>query len=79
MPMMGYGTGFCFGWILMLLFWVFVAAGTVWLVLTLTGSQSRPPREGDAALRILQERLARGEIDIEEFKARRAALEETRH
>jgi len=76
-PMMGYGFGF--GWIFMLLFWVFVIAGTVWLVLTLTRSQSRPPSEGDAAFRILQERLARGDIDIEEFKARRAALEEMRH
>ena len=77
MPMMGYGFGF--GWIFMLLFWVFVIAGTVWLVLTVTRSQSRPPGEGDVAFRILQERLARGEIDIEEFRARRAALEETRH
>lgn len=76
MPMTGYGFGF--GAIFMLLFWVFVIAGTVWLVLTLTRSQSRPPREGDAGFRILRERLARGEIDIEEFKARRAALEETR-
>jgi len=76
MPMMGYGFGY--GWVFMLLFWVFVIAGTVWLVLTVTRSQSRPPSEGDAAVRILQERLARGEIDIEEFKARRAALEETR-
>jgi putative membrane protein len=77
MPMMGYGFGF--GWIVMLLFWVFIIAGTVWLVLALARSQSRPPSAGDTAFRILQERLARGEIDIEEFKARRAALEETRH
>jgi putative membrane protein len=77
MPMMGYGFGS--GAIFMLLFWVFVIAGTVWLVLTLARSQSRPPSGDDTAFRILQERLARGEIDIEEFKARRAALEETRH
>ena len=77
MPMMGYGSGLA--WIFMFLFWVFVIAGTVWLVLTLARSQSRPPGEGDTAFRILQERLARGELDVEEFKARRAALEERRH
>lgn len=73
MPMMGYG------WIFMLLFWVFIVAGTVWLVLTLTRSQtSRPPADGESAVRILQERLARGEIDLEKFRARRAAIEETK-
>lgn len=73
MPMMGYG------WIFMLLFWIFVVAGTAWLVLTLTRSQSsRGPMDGESAQRILQERLARGEIDVEEFRARRAAMEETR-
>jgi putative membrane protein len=68
-----------YGWILMLLFWIFVVAGTAWLVLTLTRFQSsRGPMDGESARRILQDRLARGEIDIEEFKARRAAMEETR-
>lgn len=76
MPMMGYGSGF--GWILMLLFWVFVVAGMIWLALTLAGPESRRPSGSDAALRILEERVARGEIDLEEFKSRRAALEETR-
>jgi len=75
MPMMPMS----YGWILMLLFWIFVVAGTAWLVLTLTRFQSsRGPMDGESARRILQDRLARGEIDIEEFKARRAAMEETR-
>ncbi len=71
--MMGYGSGFGAVW--MLLFWVFVIAGIVWLVLTLSRSRTH---EGDAshdAVRILVERLARGEIDTEEFRTRRAALE----
>lgn len=73
MPMMGYG------WIFMLLFWVFIVAGTVWLVLTLTRSQApRSQGDGESALRILQERLARGEIDVDEFRSRRAAIDETR-
>lgn len=71
------GYWFGFGGLLMLLFWVFVIAGIVWLVLTLSRSQF--PRGGEnSALRILEERLARGEIDAEEFRARRAVLEETK-
>ena len=75
MPMMD-GYSFGFGGLLMLLFWVFVIAGTVWLVLALGRSQL--PRGGGerSALRILEERLARGEIDVEEFRARRATLDE---
>lgn len=69
MPMMGYGSWF--GWVFMALFWIFVIAGIVWLALTLTRSQARPTDEGEA-LRILRERVARGEIDIDEFKARRS-------
>ena len=71
------GYWFGFGGLLMLLFWVFVIAGIVWLVLALSRSQF--PRGGESsALRILEERLARGEIDAEEFRGRRAVLEETK-
>ncbi len=72
MPMMGYG----YGGLLMLAFWVFVVAGIVWLVLTVNGPQARA--RDDGALRILEERLARGEIDAEEFRLRRAAILEQR-
>ena len=71
--MMGYGFGF--GGVWMLLFWVFVIAGIVWLVLTLSRSQTRERGSGRDAVQILEERLARGEIDAEEFRTRRAALE----
>ena len=71
--MMGYGFGF--GGVWMLLFWVFVIAGIVWLVLTLSRSQTRERGSGHDAVQILEERLARGEIDAEEFRTRRAALE----
>lgn len=72
------GYWFGFGGLLMLLFWVFVIAGIVWLVLALSRSQF--PRGGtqSGALRILEERLARGEIDAEEFRTRRAAIEEVK-
>ncbi len=72
------GYWFGFGGLLMLLFWVFVIAGIVWLVLALSRSQF--PRGGteSSALRILEERLARGEIDAEEFRTRRAAIAEAK-
>jgi putative membrane protein len=76
MPYMN-GYWFGFGGLLMLLFWVFVIAGIVWAVLTL--SRQQHARGGESgALRILEERLARGEIDTEEFRTRRAAIEETK-
>jgi hypothetical protein len=75
MPMMN-GYWFGLGGLFMVLFWVFVIAGIVWLVLTLSRSQARASDEGrGAAVRILEERLARGDINAEEFRTRRAALE----
>ena len=68
-----------FGWLFMLLFLVFVVAGIVWLVLAIARSQSAggtKPDSGSRALHILEERLARGEIDTEEFRSRRAAIDE---
>ncbi len=72
------GYWFGFGGLLMLLFWVFVIAGIVWLVLTLARPQMRGDGDAGSARRILDERLARGEIDVEEYRARRAALDQTR-
>ena len=75
--MMG-GYGYGFGGLMMLGFWVFVIALVVWLVLTVTRSQNHatPLSSADTGLRILQERLARGEIDADEYRLRRTALEE---
>jgi putative membrane protein len=58
----------------MLLFWVLVIAGLVlgirWLV-----TQGRSARSGsDAALEILRQRYARGEINKEEFDAKKRDL-----
>ncbi len=76
MPLMD-GYPFGFGGLLMLLFWVFAIAGIVWLVLALSRSQVRGDGE-ISALRILEEGLARGEIDADEFRTRRSAIEETK-
>lgn len=73
---MGWGAGWLFGGIFMILFWVFLVAGVVWLVLSIAHHSDQPigPRSSGAASAILDERLARGEIDLEEYKARKAAL-----
>ena len=74
------GFAFGFGGVFMMLFWVlfwvFVVAGIVWLALTLSRSQAGSDGGASSARRILEERLARGEIDAEEFRLRRAAIEE---
>lgn len=54
---------------LMMLTWVAIIAGAVWLVArSLTGA-NRPPRSSRGR-EILEERLARGEISVEEYRER---------
>jgi putative membrane protein len=59
--------------IMMLVFWAVVIVGMVlgirWLV-----SQGRDGRSTDPALDILRQRYARGEIDQQEFEARKRDL-----
>jgi len=83
---MGYGWewswGMGFGMLFMVLFSVFIVAAAVWLVTTLTRPRDAGGNDRGAASStaqsILGERLARGEIEIEEFRARKAALQEGR-
>lgn len=73
--MMGWtGGGMLFGSLFMILFWVLLIAGTVWLVLTISGQAAQRQAPRSSALSILEERLARGEIDVDEYKARKAAI-----
>lgn len=65
------------GWwmaVSMLLFWAGVIVLLVWGIRTFS-DRARPPEPPRRALEVLEERLARGEIDVEEFEQRRAALE----
>lgn len=77
---MGYDWGMSWGigMLFMVVFWVFVIAGAIWLALTLARPRSERGGGGSNALGILEDRLARGEIDVEEFRTRKAALEEMR-
>jgi putative membrane protein len=61
-----------FDWLLMVAFWALVIFAVVWLVRELAG---RRDDERPDAGQILERRLATGEIDVEEYRERRAALE----
>lgn len=67
--------------------WMFFGMLALWLMLLAIGVgiisalfDQRPGRVGEARLRreaqaVLDERLARGELDVDEYQARRRALE----
>ncbi len=70
-------------WLGMALWWGVLVLGIVWLLQALGVASQRGRRgptapgngrEMDAALRLLRERYARGEIDTDEFDRRRAGL-----
>ena len=75
--MMGnWGMGW-FGMIFMMIFWVLVIVGLVflikWLIQT-TGSGKFTEQTGSRAVEILKERYARGEIDKAEFESKKKDL-----
>lgn len=59
----------------MMALWLLVPAAIGWWVLE--QGRTRPANGGgpQSALGILEERFARGDIDAEEFRARRAAIQ----
>jgi putative membrane protein len=67
-------------WVAMIAFWALL----IWLIYALVtgaiGHRRRPEggeeRRGDDARRILDERLARGEIDLEEYQRLRDVIED---
>ncbi|MDA8325039.1 MAG: SHOCT domain-containing protein [Nitrospiraceae bacterium] len=70
----GYGMG-CgwFGGIFMIVFWLLVILGIVYLVKALAGRGAAPLKE-ETPLDILKKRYAKGEIDAEEFARRKKDL-----
>jgi putative membrane protein len=73
-PMWGvWGLWAIFMMLMMLAFWGVVIAGIVVGIRWLLG-QARHGRSHDTALDILRQRYARGEIDREEFEAKRRDL-----
>ena len=62
---------------MMMFEWILVLGALVWLAMSLAARQSKSDG-ATSAEQILQERLARGEIDAEEFQARSLALRGSR-
>ncbi len=59
------------GWFMMVLFWVLVILGVVFVV-RWVGQQDKPSStEKESALEILKKRYARGEISKEEFEEKK--------
>lgn len=73
-PMHGWGGGWVWLWgTLMMLTWAAIIAAVGWLVVR----SNRRDSDGDdtkAARQILDERLVRGEISLEEYRDRREAM-----
>lgn len=65
--------GFGLGWVFMILFWVLVILGVVYLMKQLFGA-GKPGVEKESADEILKRRFASGEISREEYRSARDLL-----
>ena len=62
-----YGMGFG-GGIFMILFWILIILGVVYLIKMLLGGGSEAEKSRETAREVLEKRFARGEITREEFE-----------
>ena len=72
----GWGWGMSFGWLFMVVFWVFVVLCIAYFIRMIAGSSKRGEKE-ESAMDILKKRYARGEISKEEFDRIRDDLTRT--
>ena len=71
----GYGMGWV-GPILMIVFWVSVIVGIIFLIrwIVLSANKGRETKPEDSAIEILKRRYAKGEINKEEFEEKKKDL-----
>lgn len=62
----GWGWGMGFGWIFMIVFWILIILGIVYLIKLIAGGTGRE-KTAETATDILKKRYAKGEITKEEF------------
>lgn len=72
---MNMGFGLFGGGIFMLLFWILIIAGIVYLVKYMAEGRKGIEQKGDRAIDIIKERYAKGEISKEEFETKKKELQ----
>lgn len=73
MPWGNYGWGMGFGWIFMIIFWVLVILGVVYIVQTAIKSEKESEKK-ETPFDILKKRYAKGEISKEEYERMKEEL-----
>lgn len=69
-----YGWGMGFGWLSMVLFWILIILGIVYLVKLIAGG-SKKDSTAETALDILKKRYAKGEIGKDEFEQKKKEIQ----
>jgi len=69
--------GFGFGGIFMIIFWVLVIVGAVYLVKSLAGGASSGKEKMESPEEVLKKRFARGEMSKEDFEAAMKVLKKS--
>ncbi|MGE5237823.1 MAG: SHOCT domain-containing protein [Chloroflexota bacterium] len=70
----GWGWGMGFGGVFMIIFWILVILGILYVVKSIAGGRKEGMKE-ETALDILKKRYAKGEIAKEEFERMKDDLE----
>jgi putative membrane protein len=73
-----YGMGYGYGGIFMILFWVFIIIGAVYVVKILAGNASSGKEKFESPEEVLKKRFAKGEMIKEEFEAAMEVLKKSR-